>query len=55
MSQTVLITGANRGIGFEMTKQAAARGNKIIACTRNAISQRWLRWPATTPLSPFSG
>ena len=37
MSQTVLITGANRGIGFEMTKQAAARGNKIIACTRNAM------------------
>ena len=37
MPQTVLITGANRGIGLEMTKQAAARGNTIIACTRNAM------------------
>ena len=36
MSKTLLITGANRGIGLEMTRQAAARGDNVIACTRNA-------------------
>jgi NAD(P)-dependent dehydrogenase (short-subunit alcohol dehydrogenase family) len=37
MTQTLMITGANRGIGFEMTKQAAARGDTIIACARNVM------------------
>ncbi|MEK9760850.1 MAG: SDR family NAD(P)-dependent oxidoreductase, partial [Candidatus Puniceispirillum sp.] len=37
MTQTIMITGANRGIGFEMTKQAAAHGNAIIACARNVM------------------
>jgi NAD(P)-dependent dehydrogenase (short-subunit alcohol dehydrogenase family) len=37
MSKTLLITGANRGIGFEMTKQAAERGDKVIACARNVM------------------
>jgi len=37
MTQTIMITGANRGIGFEMTKQAAARGDTIIACARNVM------------------
>jgi NAD(P)-dependent dehydrogenase (short-subunit alcohol dehydrogenase family) len=31
----VLITGANRGLGFEFAKQYAARGCKIIATARN--------------------
>ena len=35
MTKTFLITGANRGIGFEITRQAAAQGNRVIACTRN--------------------
>ena len=34
MPKTLLITGANRGIGFEMTRQAAARGDQVIACVR---------------------
>jgi NAD(P)-dependent dehydrogenase (short-subunit alcohol dehydrogenase family) len=32
---TVLITGANRGLGFEFTKQYANDGWKVIACCRN--------------------
>ena len=37
MPKTFLITGANRGIGLEMTHQAVARGDRVIACTRNAL------------------
>ncbi len=33
--QTVLITGANRGIGFEFVKQYAAKDAKVIATCRN--------------------
>ncbi len=33
--QTILITGANRGIGLEFTKQYAADGLTIHACCRN--------------------
>jgi len=32
---TLLITGANRGLGLEFTRQYAADGWKIIACCRN--------------------
>lgn len=32
---TVLITGANRGIGFELTKQYLAKGCKVIATCRD--------------------
>ena len=35
MSKTFLITGANRGIGLEMTRQAAMNGDQVIACVRN--------------------
>ena len=35
MSKTLLITGANRGIGFEMARQAAMSGDQVIACARN--------------------
>jgi NAD(P)-dependent dehydrogenase (short-subunit alcohol dehydrogenase family) len=31
---TVLITGANRGIGLEMTRQYAGRGEDVIAVCR---------------------
>jgi len=33
--QTVLITGANRGIGFEFAKQYADKGYRVIATCRN--------------------
>jgi NAD(P)-dependent dehydrogenase (short-subunit alcohol dehydrogenase family) len=32
----VLITGANRGIGLELVKLYAARGDTVLACCRNA-------------------
>lgn len=32
---TVLITGANRGIGLELTRCYAARGDNVIACCRS--------------------
>ncbi|MEM8766720.1 MAG: SDR family oxidoreductase [Pseudomonadota bacterium] len=32
---TVLITGANRGIGLEMVKLYAARGDTVLACCRD--------------------
>ena len=34
MTQRLLITGANRGIGLEMTRQAAARGDRVTAACR---------------------
>ena len=38
---TVMIVGATRGIGLELTKQYADEGNTVIACARdlNAASQ----------------
>lgn len=34
--QTVLITGANRGIGLALSRQFAARGDRVIAVCRNS-------------------
>ena len=33
---TIMIVGAPRGIGLELTKQYAGEGNKVIACARDA-------------------
>jgi NAD(P)-dependent dehydrogenase (short-subunit alcohol dehydrogenase family) len=32
--ETVLITGANRGLGLEMARQLVARGSNVLACAR---------------------
>ncbi|MEZ5551216.1 MAG: SDR family oxidoreductase [Pseudomonadales bacterium] len=37
---TVLITGANRGIGLEMTREYAARGDRVLACCRDSRAAR---------------
>lgn len=37
---TVLITGANRGIGLEMTREYAARGDRVLACCRDSKAAR---------------
>ena len=36
--QTVLITGANRGIGLELTRRYAAAGDRVLACCREPAS-----------------
>ena len=42
-SGTVLITGSNRGLGLEFTKQYASRGWKVIATARNPEAATELR------------
>ncbi|HEX5676523.1 MAG TPA: hypothetical protein VFX91_01005 [Alcanivorax sp.] len=36
MSQTIVITGANRGIGYDMARLWKARGNQVIAVYRSS-------------------
>jgi NAD(P)-dependent dehydrogenase (short-subunit alcohol dehydrogenase family) len=38
MQETVLITGANRGIGLEFVRQFARGGSQVIACCREPTS-----------------
>ena len=47
-SHQVLITGANRGIGLEFTKQYAADGWKVLACCREPQSAVSLQALAST-------
>lgn len=39
----ILVTGANRGIGLEFTRQFAARGDRVIATAREPEAARELR------------
>ena len=49
--QTVLITGANRGIGFEFVKQYSAKGFRVIATCRNPAKAEELNAFAETQTS----
>lgn len=40
---TILITGANRGLGLEFTRQYAADGQSVIACCRNPAEAKALQ------------
>jgi NAD(P)-dependent dehydrogenase (short-subunit alcohol dehydrogenase family) len=42
MSQTILVTGANRGIGLALTRELLAHGHKVIAAARNPQGGREL-------------
>ncbi|MGF1660594.1 MAG: SDR family NAD(P)-dependent oxidoreductase [Rubrimonas sp.] len=37
MSRTLLITGANRGVGFALARAAAARGDVVLATARDPV------------------
>lgn len=39
MSETILITGANRGIGLEMARQLQARGDTVLAACRHSSGE----------------
>ncbi len=43
MAQTCLVTGANRGIGLELARQLAARGDTVIATARDTEGAAELR------------
>jgi NAD(P)-dependent dehydrogenase (short-subunit alcohol dehydrogenase family) len=36
-ARRVMITGANRGVGLELTRQSAAMGDEVIACCRTPM------------------
>ena len=35
MPKTIVVTGASRGIGFQIAEQAVAAGHQVIALSRN--------------------
>ncbi len=39
MAQTTVIVGASRGIGLEMARQAAARGDRVVATVRREVDK----------------
>lgn len=47
MTNTVCITGANRGLGLEFTKQYAMSGWQVLACCKDLINAQELKALAT--------
>ena len=50
----ILITGANRGIGLEFTRQYLSRGERVIACCRNPAQASELQRLACSDLEILS-
>jgi NAD(P)-dependent dehydrogenase (short-subunit alcohol dehydrogenase family) len=50
MMETILITGANRGIGLELATQYAAEGWRVLACCREPERAEKLKkvWESST-------
>ncbi|MFV0249144.1 MAG: SDR family NAD(P)-dependent oxidoreductase [Tenacibaculum sp.] len=51
MQKKVIITGASRGIGFELTKKFASEGHDVLALSRNTLSIKKLQQSNITCLS----
>ena len=51
--KTLLVTGASRGVGFEICNQAASAGNMVIALSRNITSLEGIKniYPFAVDLS----
>lgn len=49
--KTVLITGANRGIGFALTEHYKKEGWNVISCARNVDSADEVHPPVVLALS----
>ena len=54
--KTLLVTGASRGVGFEICNQAASAGNMVIALSRNITSLEGIQniYPFSVDLSKCS-
>jgi NAD(P)-dependent dehydrogenase (short-subunit alcohol dehydrogenase family) len=51
---TILVTGANRGLGLEMVRQYAAEGWNVFACCRNPDAAASLKELAATAINHVS-
>lgn len=49
--KTIIITGTSRGIGFELTKQFADAGHRVLALSRNSTTIEALNHPNITAIS----
>ncbi len=51
MSKNIVITGTSRGIGFELAKQFADKGHKVLALSRNTTPLKKINHKNITALS----
>lgn len=46
--RTVIVTGGNRGIGFDVCRKLAHAGNNVILCSRSLEAGSWVSMPRDT-------